>query len=125
MAGCSGVCIPGDVRGSVGKAHFVRAEAARVNLNRRTFGVAQAREVAQRLGLPEEDWRSIPAPLAASTDGDRRGYRVVQAGRDQCPSVPIKASTIEASKMPSNQAHGWRPDYPSYGVTPRCDAAYA
>ena len=77
-----------------------------MNLNR-TFGVAQAREVAQRLGLPEEAWRSIPAPLAASTDGDRRGYRVVQAGRDQCPSVPIKASTMEASKMPSNQASSW------------------
>ena len=74
MAGCSGVSIPGDVRGGVGKARFVRAEAARVNLNRRTFGAAQAREVAQRLGLPEEAWRSIPAPLAASTDEERRGY---------------------------------------------------
>ena len=62
MAGCSGVSIPGDVRGGVGKAHFVGAEAARVNLNRQTFGEAQAREVAQRLGLPEDAWRSIPAP---------------------------------------------------------------
>ena len=52
------------------KARFVRAEAAMVNLNRRTFGEAQAREVAQRLGLPEEAWRSIPAPLAASADED-------------------------------------------------------
>ena len=103
MAGCSGVAIPGDMRGCVGKARFVRAEAARVNFNRRTFGAAQAREVAQRLGLPEEAWRTIPAPLATSTDEDRRGYRVVQAGRDQCPSVPIKASTLQASKMPSSQ----------------------
>ena len=52
------------------KARFVRAEAAMVNLNRRTFGEAQAREVAQRLGLPEEAWRSIPAPLADSADED-------------------------------------------------------
>ncbi|NCA90503.1 MAG: hypothetical protein EOM92_16835 [Gammaproteobacteria bacterium] len=52
------------------KARFVRAEAAMVNLNRRTFGEAQAREVAQRLGLPEEAWRSIPAPLAAGEDED-------------------------------------------------------
>ena len=52
------------------KARFVRAEAAMVNLNRRTFGEAQAREVAQRLGLPEEAWRSIPAPLVASPDED-------------------------------------------------------
>ena len=52
------------------KARFVRAEAAMVNLNRRTFGEAQAREVAQRLGLPEEAWRTIPAPLAASADED-------------------------------------------------------
>ena len=48
----------------------LRAEAAMVNLNRRTFGEAQAREVAQRLGLPEEAWRSIPAPLAASAHED-------------------------------------------------------
>ena len=54
MARCSGVCIPVDVRGGVGKERFVRAEAARVNLNRRTFGAAKALEVAQRLGLPEE-----------------------------------------------------------------------
>ena len=52
------------------KARFVRAEAAMVNLNRRTFGEAQAREVAQRLGLPEEAWRTIPAPLAAGMDED-------------------------------------------------------
>ena len=70
------------MRGGVGKARFVRVEAARVNRNRRTFGAAQAREVAQQLGLAEEPWRSIPAPLAASIDEDRRGYRVVQAGRD-------------------------------------------
>ena len=52
------------------KARFVRAEAALVNLNRRTFGEAQAREVAQRLGLPEEAWRGISAPLPASPDED-------------------------------------------------------
>jgi hypothetical protein len=50
------------------KARFVRAEAAMVNLNRRTFGEAQAREVAQRLGLPEEAWRGIAAPLPAGAD---------------------------------------------------------
>lgn len=53
------------------KARFVRAEAAMVNLNRRTFGEAQAREVAQRLGLPEEAWRGIPAPLADGADEDQ------------------------------------------------------
>ncbi len=52
------------------KARFVRAEAALVNLNRRTFGEAQAREVAQRLGLPEEAWRGIAAPLPAGADED-------------------------------------------------------
>jgi len=52
------------------KARFVRVEAAMVNLNRRTFGEAQAREVAQRLGLPEQAWRSIPVPLAAGEEED-------------------------------------------------------
>ena len=52
------------------KARYVRAEAAMVSLNRRTFGEAQAREVAQRLGLPEEAWRTIPAPLVGSGDED-------------------------------------------------------
>ncbi len=33
------------------KVRFVRTEVAMVNLNRRTFGEAQAREVAQRLEL--------------------------------------------------------------------------
>jgi hypothetical protein len=50
------------------KARFVRAEAALVSLNRRTFGEAQAREVAQRLGLPEEAWRGIAAPLPAGAN---------------------------------------------------------
>ncbi|MGB8144846.1 MAG: hypothetical protein WCF05_06725 [Chromatiaceae bacterium] len=54
------------------KARFVRAETAMVSLNRRTFGEVQAREVAARLGLPEEAWRSIQAPRvrAAGEDPD-------------------------------------------------------
>ena len=63
------------------KARFVRAETALVSLNRRTFGEVQAREVAARLGLPEEAWRTIPAPRLMVAGEDPDLLADLEAGR--------------------------------------------
>ncbi len=63
------------------KARFVRAETAMVSLNRRTFGEVQAREVAARLGLPEEAWRAIQAPRVSAAGEDPDLLADLEAGR--------------------------------------------